>query len=209
MHMRNLKEFKIELRKKYRGIREKTPQDKRDIMDRRIKRRFLVLDRYEKSPIIFTYVSKKIEVDTYRIIQEAWEDKKLVAVPKCNASNKSMDFYIIKTIDDLEKGMFGVYEPIESRCELVTDLARGVCIVPGFCFDSHGYRLGYGHGYYDRFLTRFKGTTVGLCYSNCMNYKLPHGKYDKVVDILVTDKYIKTFFNAKNSFRTKHFNYNI
>lgn len=206
MHIRNLKEYKIDLRKKYRSIRETMDKDKKGMMDRKIERRFLLLDKYERSNIIFTYVSKEIEVDTYRIMNEAWLDKKLVAVPKCNATNRSMDFYIIKSLDDLEKGMFGVYEPIESKCELVTDFSSGVCIVPGFCFDTYGYRLGYGQGYYDRFLPRFKGTTVGLCYSNCTNFKLPHGKYDRVVDVLVTDKYVKKFYHLKKNFRPRSTN---
>lgn len=200
MHIKNLKIFKTNLRKKYRGMREKIPYEKKELMDRQIARRFMLLDKYEKSKIVFTYVSKDIEVSTYSIINDAWKRKKFVAVPKCNVENKSMDFYFISSFDDLKKGTFGVYEPNELKCRIVTRFSEGICVVPGFCFDSFGYRLGYGHGYYDRFLTRFNGFTVGLCYSNCTSFKLPNGRYDRPVDILVTEKYVRRIYRIHKRF---------
>ena len=98
---------------------------------------------------------------------------------------------IAEAFDELEKGTFGLLEPNESKCEEVRDFSEGLCIVPGFAFDFNAYRLGYGYGYYDRFLQHFGGTTVGICYSNCITPKLPHGRYDKPVDIIVTNSYIK------------------
>jgi 5-formyltetrahydrofolate cyclo-ligase len=62
-------------------------------------------------------------------------------------------------------------------------------------FDIRGYRLGYGKGYYDRFLSGYNGTKVGLCYSNCVKWKLPNGKYDETVDILVTERYFRKIKN--------------
>ena len=97
----------------------------------------------------------------------------------------------IRSLDDLEKGTFGVLEPKHKQCKLVTDLSHGFCIVPGLCFDAKGYRLGYGKGYYDRFLSEFKGVTVGICYTSCVQYGLPHGYFDRPVDILVTENYIR------------------
>ena len=63
--------------------------------------------------------------------------------------------------------------------------------VPGMVFDVSGYRIGYGKGYYDRFLSEFTGTTAGICYSNCVKWKMPRGFYDRSVDILVTDRYFR------------------
>lgn len=102
-----------------------------------------------------------------------------------------MEFYLIKGEEDLEPGMFGVLEPVPERCQKVTDYSGGICIVPGLSFDAGGFRLGYGKGYYDRFLSQFQGVTVGICYSNCTQWKLPHGRYDKPVNLLITDKYIR------------------
>ncbi len=193
MIIKNIKLFKIDLRKKYRSIRENMPADVKKAMDKKILNNFIFLSKYKESKMVFTYVSKDIEVDTFGIMQKCWEDGKTVAVPRCDTKNRAMDFYIIKSMNDLQSGTFGVLEPITSQCEKATDFSEGICIVPGFCFDTEGYRLGYGHGYYDRFLPKIKDTTVGFCYSNCLRNKLPHGKFDRSVDILITDKYIRQF----------------
>lgn len=189
--MRNLKLFKIDLRKKYRAIRENMNPKEKKFMDERILHKLSSLSEYKRNRDILVYVSKKIEVSTYEIMCDAWKKGKRVAVPRCNTDDRSMDFYYIRSMEDLEKGAFGLYEPIKEKCEIYKTFLGGLCIVPGFCFDQNGYRLGYGHGYYDRFLQKFRGIKVGICYSNCMKFYLPKGKYDRPVDILVNDKYIK------------------
>lgn len=194
MHMiGNMKLYKIKLREKYRQIRENLKPHYQKIMDEKILKKVGVLRKYKKSNVIFTYVSKKIEVDTYGIIEKCWADGKKVAVPACDKDTRTMKFYFIESFDELIKGTFGLLEPDESKCREATDFSGGLCIVPGFAFDYHAYRLGYGYGYYDRFLQHFGGTTVGICYSNCITPHLPHGRYDKPVDIVVTNSYIKEF----------------
>lgn len=188
-----MKLYKIHLRKKYRKIRENLKPYYQKIMDEKILKKFSILRKYKNAQVVFTYVSKSIEVDTYGIIKKCWEDGKKVAVPTCDKETRTMRFYFINSFDDLKKGTFGLLEPIESKCEEVRDFSSGICVVPGFCFDYKAYRLGYGYGYYDRFLQHFGGTTIGLCYSNCITPKLPHGRFDKPVDILVTNSYIKEF----------------
>ena len=137
-------------------------------------------------------------MNTFHFIEKCWKDGKKVAVPACNSENRSMNFYFINSFDDLEKATFGLLEPIRDKCELVTNFSQGLCVVPGFCFDYKGYRLGYGYGYYDRFLQNFGGITLGICYSNCIIPQLPHGKFDKHVDILLNDKYIKEIKRERN-----------
>lgn len=193
--MVNLKILKNNLRSRYREIREKmNPKDKH-IMDEKILHKLTLLNEYIRSKDILVYVSKDIEVSTYEIIHDAWKKGKRVAVPRCNTEDRSMDFYYIKSMDDLEKGAFGLYEPIKEKCEMFKVTSRGLCIVPGFCFDQNGYRLGYGHGYYDRFFQKFRGIKVGICYSNCMKFYLPNGRFDRAVDIVVNDKYVKKIHN--------------
>lgn len=193
--VKNIKLFKMKLRSKFRKYRETLDKNKKKIMDEKILKNILILNAYKFANIVFTYVSKDIEVDTYEIMKKCWEDGKKVAVPKCRPQNKSMDFYIINSFDDLEKSTFGLLEPIPTKCEKVKDFSKGLCIVPGFCFDKQGFRLGYGYGYYDRFLQNFGGLILGICYEECITYKLPHGKFDKPVDILLTDRYIKEIKN--------------
>ena len=194
---KNIKRFKMNLRKKFRTYRENLDKEKKQFMDEKILQKISILNVYKSSCIVFTYVSKDIEVDTYKLMEKSWADGKKVAVPRCKPETKEMDFYIINSFDDLEKATFGLLEPITSKCEKVTDFSEGVCIVPGFCFDNMGFRLGYGHGYYDRFLQNFKGTTIGICYVGSILPKLPHGRFDKPVDILLTDRYIKEIKSKK------------
>ena len=186
----DIREIKTDLRSGFKSKRNEMPEHIKLNMDSEIQSRFLTLRQYAKCDTVFTYVSKELEVDTFAIIRAAWANGKKVAVPKC-VENHQMDFYYIESMDDLEDGAFGVKEPIVDKCKKVVDFSKGLCIVPGLSFDAEGYRLGYGKGYYDRFLSRFGGYTVGLCYSNCIKWKLPHGKYDRAVDVIVTDRYIR------------------
>ncbi len=185
----NVKQVKQGLRQKFRRKRENMSDVVKSIFDLRICERLTRLEEYENSNTLFTYVSKAIEVDTYKIIYEAWRDDKKVAIPKCYTEDRTMKFYYINSIDDMEKCTFGVYEPIESKCEEATNFSEGICLIPGFSFDRKGYRLGYGQGYYDRFLPLFQGKKIGLCYSNCMSYELPRGRFDVHAEIVINDKY--------------------
>lgn len=191
MYIKNIKEVKMNLRARYRKIRENMNAQKKLAMDSAMQSRVLTLREYAKNDTVFTYVSKPIEVDTLGLISAALLNHKRVAVPRCVPGTYDMEFYYIQSMDDLEKGSFGVLEPIVGKCELVTDYEQGLCVVPGLAFDAQGYRLGYGKGYYDRFLSEFKGTTVGICYTGCVQWNLPHGYYDKPVDLLITEKYIR------------------
>ncbi|MDR1627219.1 MAG: 5-formyltetrahydrofolate cyclo-ligase [Oscillospiraceae bacterium] len=145
-------------------------------------------EEYKYCNALFVYVSKPIEVGTYGIISHALEKEKSVAVPKCSAEDLTMSFYKITSFKDLEKGYFQIYEPIKEKCPEVKTFSSGICIVPGFCFDIYGHRLGYGKGYYDKFLENFKGVKIGICYSDYIFEKLPANKHDQKVDILVTEK---------------------
>ena len=187
----DIRRIKSELRQGYKTKRADMSEKIKLEMDSEIQSRFLTLRQYIYCKTVFTYVSKDIEVDTLSIIRAAWANGKRVAVPRCVTETREMDFFYITNMSDLEEGAFGVLEPIADKCEKVTDFSKGLCIVPGLSFDAEGYRLGYGKGYYDRFLSKFQGDTVGLCYSNCIKWKLPHGYYDKPVDLIVTDRYIR------------------
>ncbi|MBR0423088.1 MAG: 5-formyltetrahydrofolate cyclo-ligase [Clostridia bacterium] len=193
---KNMKEFKIYLRKKYRSIRENMDLKIKKIWDSKILKKVTILSRYKNCNTILTYISKDIEVDTLEIINKAWEDGKKVAVPACDKETMKMNFYEINSMDDLEKGTFGLLEPKKDICKKIEETQGTLCFVPGFSFDQEGFRLGYGYGYYDRFLQNFKGTKIGICYNNCITNKLPHGRYDCSVDILITNAFIKEIHSS-------------
>lgn len=188
--MKNLKVIKDDLRNKYRTLRMDMSADEKNDCDRRILERLTGLYQYSNVQLILTYVSIDMEVDTRQLIEKAWTDGKYVAVPKCTDSYE-LEFYFIKSADDLEISTFGLLEPKTEQCRRVKNYNHALCVVPGMCFDTNGYRIGYGKGYYDRFLSDFTGTTAGLCYSKCVEWNLPKGYYDRPVDILVTDRYFR------------------
>ncbi len=185
----DIRKYKNKLRKKYKNIRNNLSNKSK--LDETIFDKVVSLESYKKSNFIIAYVSTKIEVDTRKIIEFSLSQGKKVAVPKCIDGTRNMDFYFINSFDDLETGTFSVLEPKHNLCVKVENFKNSICIVPGLAFDGKGYRLGYGKGYYDRFLNNYKGKKIGLCYCRCTLNSLIVGKFDKHVDLLITEKYIR------------------
>ena len=191
MPVGDIRPLKNELREQSKAFRrEMSPELKRH-HDEAIRARVTGLWQYRSCKTLLTYVSTAIEVDTRRIIERALADGKQVAVPRCVPGTRDMEFYLIRGLDELEPGTFGVLEPRPDPARLVKDFSSGLCLIPALCYDWHGYRLGYGKGYYDRFLANFGGHMVGICYSECVRRKLPHGRFDRPAELLVTERYLR------------------
>ena len=190
MFLINVREEKRRLRARYRKLREECPPDVKAKLDKALTQRVLDMDEYKACDTLFIFVSSPIECDTHGIIADALESGKLVAVPRCLNKSGMMDFYRISSFDDLERGTFSLMEPDPEKCEKITDRSRGLCIVPGLCFDLEGYRVGFGKGYYDRFLNSFGGITAGICYSKYTVKQLPRGAHDRNTGILVTERFV-------------------
>ena len=191
MYIKDIRERKKSIRQQCLQFRTGLSTDQKSAMDGAALKRVLALQEYVNTDVLYTYVSKEAEADTTALISAALEAGKFVAVPRCEPKTRRMEFLEISSLSDLELGTYGVLEPVPGKCRPVRDSGKAVCIVPGLCFDFQGYRLGYGKGYCDRFLSEFGGFTVGLCYAGCVHWKLPHGFYDRPVDMLVTEKYIR------------------
>lgn len=182
----DIRPVKDKLRRLSKDYRLSLSKEEKARIDRKIENKFLNMWQYRDAECILLYVSTDIEVDTRYIIETALKDGKRVAVPKCVEGTRNMEFYLIDGFSCLESGMFSVLEPLAEKCERLEDFTGAVCIVPALMFDLSGYRLGFGKGYYDRFLAKFSGKTLGLCYNECVKESLPHGKYDRRVEKIVT-----------------------
>ena len=180
---------KSEARSFYKGIREGFPHEAKSDLDRIIAEKLFDLDEYKNRDTLLAFVSKGIEVDTSAIIAKAFSDGKTVAVPRCDSESNTMTFYVIKSRGDLESGYFGLLEP-KTDCQRLDSFEGSICLVPGLCYDANGYRVGFGKGFYDRFLNDYTGVSVGVCYSECIAEKLPKDEFDRPVDILITDNRI-------------------
>jgi len=188
----DIRKIKRDLRQKYRGLREEMDPVEKEAMDQAIYERLTASRLYQSAETLLCFVSTGIEVDTRRLLQRAFQDGKTVAVPCCLNEKGAMDFFVIHGMDDLRPSTFGLLEPDPAVSRPLRNYRDSVCIVPGFAFDAEGYRIGFGKGFYDRFLQRYPGKKIGICYNSCMAAELPRGRYDVAADYIVTPKYIKT-----------------
>ena len=187
----DIRNYKIELRKLIKQERRELDLTVKAEMDEKIADNVRRLRQYKKCTTLLTYVATPIEVETRGIIKNAIADGKRVAVPRCLPETRGLSFHYINGTDELSPGTFGVLEPDENS-KSVTDFTGCLMIVPALMFDIRGYRLGYGMGYYDRCMSHFEGPSAGICYSQNVRYHMPNGRFDRPVDILVTEKWIRS-----------------
>ncbi|MGE7090766.1 5-formyltetrahydrofolate cyclo-ligase [Lysinibacillus sp. NPDC048646] len=132
-------------------------------------------------------ISNKPEVDTIHLIEALWQLGKKIAVPKCNPKTREMSFYVIESFAQLETVYMHLREPIPELSEFVDANEMDVILVPGVVFDIHGYRVGYGGGYYDRYLVNYtKGKLMSLLFDEQLRENVPKETHDCPVDIIVT-----------------------
>lgn len=177
------------LRQFYRSVRKSISEKEKIDYDRRIFTRFVNSRLYNDAESLLIYVSFGSEADTFNIINHALKRGKVVAVPYCKG--EEMQFYAIDSCDDLVKGKFGIPTVIPDNKNLISDFSKSLCIVPALSFDNSGSRLGYGGGFYDRFLSDKNITTVGLCFERCVDYCLPAEEHDIKINYILTENRFK------------------
>lgn len=169
------------LRNKYKEIRKNIKN--KELLDDKIFNKIIELKEYKESKLILIYVSLNDEVDTLKLIKHSLKIGKKVAVPKCEGDN--IVFYNINKLSDLEEGSFRILEPKTN--EVINDFSDSICIIPGIAFDKENNRIGYGRGFYDRFLEEYNGTKIGLAYRECICDKIDNETTDIKMDIVITD----------------------
>lgn len=184
----DIRPLKAKMRNEIKARRRAVPQEEKERADRKILDRLVRLREYAACDTVITYVSLPIEVDTLVLIARALSDGKRVAVPRCVEGSREMEFYLITSMDQLEPQTFGVLEPVKERCEQLDDCGNSICVVPALAYDYMGYRLGYGAGYYDRFLSGYKGVMIGVVYSRDIRRRLWRGRYDVPVNLIVSER---------------------
>ena len=109
---------------------------------------------------------------------------KRVAFPISQTDTCTLDFRFVNSIDELQTGAYGIFEPRENAAK-ATFTERTLCVVPALAVDKEGFRLGYGKGYYDRFLCDFKGLSACALLNGFSCESLPHDENDIPVNIII------------------------
>ena len=190
---------KTQLRSKFKSIRANIPD--RQSREKEILKRLFSSEAYLSCKILFLYAGFNSEVSTDEIFYRAISDGKTVAYPVCDDADGKMTFYSVKSKSQLKSGMYGIKEPDKSYTEIITPSEHSLIIVPALCFDLKGNRLGYGKGYYDRYLELYPCKSVGLAFEECVIESLPTEEFDKMIDILITDKNLYKFQNNQGGIK--------
>jgi 5-formyltetrahydrofolate cyclo-ligase len=147
---------------------------------------------WQEARAIGITLSMSHEVDTYAIIEQAWMTGKRVAVPKCNRQTRTMTFRYITSYEQLEVVYMNLREPIPEATLEAKAAEMDLLIVPGLACTEHGERLGYGGGYYDRYLSSYNGHTIALVFKEQIISKLPIEPNDRLVQKVITDESVFT-----------------
>lgn len=185
----NISEEKNELRARFKKIRAGLDVRSKSL---EICRRCVALSELSEARIVLLYAPKGDEADIISLFEHCRGMGKTVGFPRCTDS-ENMEFFRVGSLEELKVGRFGIREPVPDA-ELIKKEEMGVdclCFVPALAFDAEGYRLGYGAGYYDRFLSDFRGTCIGVTFEDCLVPRLPRGEHDIKADHIITESRVK------------------
>lgn len=144
----------------------------------------LALDEFAAADTVLLFAPTRNEPDLSSVALTAWELGKSVAFPISRTSDYTLDFRRVNSIDELEVGAYKILEPSTTAPTPIMS-EKTLCIVPALASDEQGFRLGYGKGYYDRFLREFKGISVCALLNDFSCSSLPHDENDIPVDITI------------------------
>lgn len=184
---------KQSMREECLAARKALTAHKRSEFDGCITQKLLTTSEYEKASTVLTYVSVSSEVSTRQFIKQSLSDGKTVAVPRCLSQHR-LEFVAVTSLEQLLPAPFNLLEPPKELPALTEDtIEASICIVPALLVDIKGYRLGYGAGFYDRFLSTYPGKKICLAYhSNLSKVVLPHTEFDVPVDMVITESNVLT-----------------
>lgn len=152
------------------------------------------LSCYREAQVLFSYVDYRSEVITTSILANALREGKQVFAPRVDGDE--MEFYRITGCQDLRPGYRGIREPIGNRIfEGLGERQRGLLLMPGAAFDQFGHRIGYGKGFYDRYLERMEGEKnkiciLALCFEIQIFPQVPWEKHDMLPELILTEERI-------------------
>lgn len=199
-------ELKREIRGRYLKLRDQIPEDVRREKSKRITEKLMAHPWYHEAEELLCFVGFRSEVDTFQLMRESLRSGKNVYCPRVGIDGKSMEFYRIDSIGELQSGYQGILEPpadetrrFEAGQSVGKQSETGVCekpkcsalmILPGAAFDPQCHRIGYGGGFYDRYLERFVTPvhTVAVAFDEQIAPEIPSELHDICPELVITDR---------------------
>ena len=180
---------KERLRKRVLAVRTGLDRGQVEVSGQAILKRVLGLEAYRRAKLVHTYVSsKENEVDTRTLLCTCLAQSKRVAVPVVMPGTRTLAHALISGLDQLVGGPWGLAQPDPAEAVwLPTEAQIDLVVVPGLAFDRRGQRIGWGGGYYDRFLAQVQTVKIGLCYDELVLDCIPSEPHDVPVDIVVAE----------------------
>ena len=177
--------MKSELRKQVLHEMKALPQEQKQALDQALTEQLLQHPFYQEAKVIATYLSFPHEFQTQELIEQALRDCKKVLIPKTYSKGR-MDFVVYDS-QQLVKTSFGLLEP-QGDLEVVDVSQIDLIHVPGLAFTREGYRIGYGGGYYDRYLEHFTGHTLSTVYPCQIRDFIPEDHDIPVQEVLIDER---------------------
>ena len=180
---------KRELRKIMRSKRNQLLTEQKEKYDKVIFDKVISNPMYLNAKVLFVYVSYENEVNTHEIINHSLLSGKIVCVPKVISNDMGMAAIEIKNFNELTPGAYGILEPSSHKGIVIAPEKIDMTILPGLAFDKLGGRLGYGGGFYDRYLsaTRNDSNKIALGYNFQLVDKVPTEDFDIPIDDVITN----------------------
>lgn len=174
------------LRERLIRVRDEMPKTARERADKQIVSHVLSLPCFQNATTVLLYAPVASEIDVSPILHEAWERGIPVGLPVCDRATKTLTFLRAAADVPLVSGAFGIPVPPKDAEPIKPD-EKTVCILPALAYDHNRVRLGYGGGYYDRFLADFRGISIGVAYVQTVLDSVCAEPHDRPVSILVTE----------------------
>lgn len=151
----------------------------------RIQKQLFSFDKYVSAKTVMLYVSAFNEPSTIEIIENAISCKKRVVLPVSDTATETIILSYLDSLDDLEKGAYGISEPRTVKPADIADI--DFILVPGLAFDKNGNRMGFGKGYYDKLLCKTNAEKTALCYEFQLFDEIPADEYDIPMNTIITE----------------------
>ena len=192
-----MSEEKRLLRDKVLALRAALTPQERALKSQKIQDFLLGLEEIRQARTIMLFMNFRDEVETTDLAQKVLDLGKNLVLPRCAPKGVLIPALIRDLDKELESGMWGIREPKKEGLREADPLEIDCIIVPGAAFDTQGNRLGYGGGYYDRFIERVRENTplIALAFHCQLVEKVPVGEHDKKVSMLITEQGIRRFLS--------------